>query len=318
MYRIILDTDLAMGAPGSDIDDGFALALAAADPQITLEAVTTVTGNTDVESATLLSLELLDRLGLQGVPVYRGAAAPLTHPDRAGVASDTLRAAYGHRVPDEGYAAVQIAQRITAEPGQITLVAIGPLTNVAAAIALDSRVAHDVAEIVIMGGVFAGQTGRADMPGEFNIWMDPEAAQAVLASGAPLRFVGLDVTERVRLTRAQGAALSEGPAGSFSRFAGAATHAWIDHRFSLYPKEPLANESCAMHDPLAVAAVSHPELLTWRSAHVSVVTGDGIARGVLITDLLEGVTPPTANCRVALDVAVDEFAHYFVSSLARL
>jgi purine nucleosidase len=318
MFRIILDTDLAMGAPGSDIDDGFALGLAHADPQIRIEAVTTVNGNTDVESATLLSLELLDRLGVQSVPVYRGAAAPLARPDRAGVTSDTVRAAYGHRAPDEGYAAVQIAQRITAEPGQITLVAIGPLTNVAAAIALDPRVARDVAEIVIMGGVFAGQTGRADMPGEFNIWMDPEAAQAVLASGAQLRFVGLDVTERVRLTRAQGAALSAGPAGSFSRFAGAATHAWIDHRFSLYPNEPLADESCAMHDPLAVAAVSHPELLTWRSAHVAVVTGDGIARGVLITDLLEGVTPPTANCRVALDVAVDAFADYFVSSLARL
>ena len=81
MPRIILDTDLAMGAPGSDIDDGFALALAHADPEIELELITTVNGNTDVESATILSGELARRLGLKNVPIVRGAAAPFTHPE---------------------------------------------------------------------------------------------------------------------------------------------------------------------------------------------------------------------------------------------
>ena len=81
MLRIILDTDLAMGAPGSDIDDGFALALAHADPDIQLELITTVNGNTDVESATISSAELARRLGLGDVPVVKGAAASFTHPE---------------------------------------------------------------------------------------------------------------------------------------------------------------------------------------------------------------------------------------------
>ena len=81
MQRIILDTDLAMGAPGSDVDDGFALALAHADPDISLEMITTVNGNTDVESATILSAELVRRLGITGVPIIKGAAASFTHPD---------------------------------------------------------------------------------------------------------------------------------------------------------------------------------------------------------------------------------------------
>jgi purine nucleosidase len=80
--RIIFDTDLAMGAPGSDIDDGFALALAHADPELQIDMITTVNGNTDVESATVLTLELLDRLGRSDIPVYKGAAASFTHPER--------------------------------------------------------------------------------------------------------------------------------------------------------------------------------------------------------------------------------------------
>ena len=81
MVRIILDTDLAMGAPGSDVDDGFALALAHADPDISIELITTVNGNTDVESATILTAELARRLGIEEIPIVKGAAAAFTHPE---------------------------------------------------------------------------------------------------------------------------------------------------------------------------------------------------------------------------------------------
>ncbi len=317
MNRIILDTDLAMGAPGSDIDDGFALALAHADPALALELVTTVNGNTDVESATMLSLELAERLGCPEVPIYQGAAAPLTRPDRYRAAPDETRAQYGHRTAQPGYAAVRIAEHILGNPGEITLVPVGPLTNVAAALSLDRRVATSVRQIVIMGGIFLGQTHATGMPGEFNIWKDPEAAEAVLHSGAPLRFVGLDVTLQVRVTREHARQLAQS-GGSFGSFASEFTTAWIDHQASRHPGDPLQADSCAMHDPLAVAVVAHPELVTWRDAHVQVITGEGAARGVMVTDLLDSVDAPGPNCQVATAVDADAFLSYFLSTIGQL
>jgi purine nucleosidase len=317
MTHIILDTDLAMGALGSEIDDGFALALAHAEAGIELDLITTVNGNTDVESATLLSVELAARLGCSEVPIYQGAAAPLTRPNRYRGAPAETRAEFGHHAPRPGYAAVEIVDHVLAHPGEITLVAVGPLTNVAAALSLSPRLASSVREIVIMGGVFLGQTHSTGMPGEFNIWTDPEAAEAVLHSGAPLRFVGLDVTLQVRLTREHARQLTEG-GGRFGEFAGQFTTAWIDHMASRMPDDPVHADSCAMHDPLAVAVVARPELVTWADAHVQVVTGEGLARGVMVTDLLGSVDAPEPNCQVATAVDVEAFLSYFLSTIGRL
>ncbi|WP_210480834.1 nucleoside hydrolase [Naasia sp. SYSU D00948] len=317
MRRIILDTDLSMGEPGSEIDDGFALALAAADPELRLELITSVNGNTDVETATLLSLELAERLGLSDVPVVRGAAAPLTRPDRARGAPEEIRERYGRHVPTPGYAAAAIADLVMRSPGEITIVAIGPLTNVAAAIVLEPALAENVQEIVVMGGIFLGQTLQASMPGEFNVWVDPEAADTVLHSGAPLRWVGLDVTNRVRLTREHADRLAQGT-GGFGPFAAEATVRWIERMRKEHPGDPSLSDSCAMHDPLAVAVVAHPELVTWRDAHVSVVTGEGKARGVMVTDLLTSAEPPAPNCRIATDVDVDAFMASFLGALQAL
>ena len=316
MRRIVLDTDLSMGEPGSEIDDGFALALAAADPELRVELVTTVNGNTDVETATLLSLHLVERLGMTGTRVVRGAAAPLTRPDRARSASPETVRSYGRRVA-RGYAAAEIARLVMDNPGEITIVAIGPLTNVAAALSLEPELARSVQEIVVMGGVFLGQTLQSGMPGEFNVWTDPEAADAVLHSGAPLRFVGLDVTTRVRLTRAHAERMGA-VRDRFGAFASAATFAWMDRMHEEHPGDPELAESSAMHDPLAIAVVTRPDLVTWRDAHVSVVTGDGVARGVMVTDLLTSADPPAANCRIATDVDVDAFMALFVDRISAL
>lgn len=318
MRRIILDTDLAMGAPGSDIDDGFALALAHADPDLRLELITTVNGNTDVESATILTAELVRRLGIDGVPVVKGAAASFTHPEVTRVPADEVLAlAPDLPAPAEGYAAVEIVRHVMANPGEITIVAIGPLTNVAAALLLEPRLSANVAEIVIMGGIFFGTMGNRGMPGEFNVWVDPEAAAAVLRSGAPLRWVGLDVTLQVRLTRDDARRLMSSST-SFAPFAGEATLAWIDHIHARHPGNPEDADSCAMHDPLAVAVVTHPELVTFVDAHVSAVTGDGLARGVMVTDLLQSADPPAANCRVARSVDAAGFTRHFLDLISSL
>jgi purine nucleosidase len=308
LTRIILDTDLAMGAPGSDVDDGFALAMAVADPELRLELVTAVGGNTDVNTVTRLSTELLGLLGRSDVPVVAGVAGPI---------DPALR--WPGRDPSESpgpYAAAEIVARVMAEPGELTIVAIGPLTNVALALLLEPRVASAVREIVVMGGVFLEQTNVAGMPGEYNFWCDPDAAQAVLASGAPLRLVGLDVTRRVRLTRADAAGLAAG--GAFGRLAAEAAEHWIDFQRRVKPGEELEHDSCALHDPLAVAVVTRPELVTWHDAYVAVETAGRVTRGVAVADLLRWENPPEPNCRIATSVDADAFRTLFFELLATL
>ncbi len=319
MVRVLLDTDLAMGEPGSDIDDGFALALAVADPQISLELVTTVNGNTHVDNATRLTLDLLERLGAGGVPVVRGASAPLVR--RQPRSPDDTETVWPPGADPSGrqvsHAAVAIVDRVMAEPGELTVVGIGPLTNLALALALEPRVARAVREVVVMGGVYRGTTGVAAMPGEWNFWVDPDAAAVVLASGAPVRLVGLDVTRRVRFSRADAAALSAS-GGDFAGFAAACATGWIDHLERTTPGDDYDRDSCALHDPLAMAVVARPDLVSWRPAHVTVETGSDRTRGVAVADLLGEADPPAANCLVGLEVDAEAFRHHFLDRISTL
>ncbi len=276
LTRIILDTDLAMGAPGSPVDDGFALALAVADPGIRLELVTTVGGNGNVQMVTELTTNLLGVLRQTEVPVVQGAAEPVNP------------------------AAAEIVARVMSEPGELTIMAIGPLTNIASALQLEPSVATAVREIVVMGGVFLDQTRSA----EYNFKRDPDAAQIVLDSGASLRLVGLDVTEQVHLTRADADRLAEH--GRFGRFAADHTLGWIAER-----------DRCALHDPLAVAVVIRPDLVTWQDAYVTVEMGP-VTPGSAIVDLLTKENPPGANCRIATEVDVDGFRELFFERMAAL
>jgi len=315
--RIVLDTDLAMGRPGSDIDDGFALALALADPGLRVDLVTTVNGNTDVDSATRLTLDLLGRLGREDVPVLRGSSSPLVRrspSSEPGAERTDPPGAAARAVP---HAAVAMVERVMREPGELTVLAIGPLTNVALALALEPRLAGAVREIVAMGGVYLGHTGVGAMPGEFNFWADPDAASVVLDCGAPVRLVGLDVTRRVRLSREDAERLRRA-GGRFGPFAAECADGWIDHLERTRPGDDREKGSCALHDPLAVAAVAHPEMLTWRPARVSVERASDRTRGVAVTDLLVSADAPEPNCAIAVDVDADGFRRYFLDRISRL
>ncbi|NAZ84659.1 nucleoside hydrolase [Kineococcus indalonis] len=319
MQRVVLDTDLAMGAVGSDIDDGFALALALADPGIALDLVTTVNGNTDVETATSLTLELLHRLDRAQVPVHRGATRPLLRPQaRSGHLPDGVPV----RQPRPGHAALAMVEHVREHPGEVTVVAIGPLTNIALAVRLDPDFAPSLKRLVVMGGVFLGHTHDATMPGEFNLWSDPEAAAIVLDSGVVADFVGLDVTTQVRLDRRQARQMADS-GGSFASFAGRCTTAWIEH---LASTSTGSVHSCALHDPLAVAAVTQ-DLLTWREAHVQVELGDRL-RGAVLADFQDresstedagrGGCGSRANARVAVAVDAQAFTTFFTDKVQQL
>ena len=242
--RVILDTDLGMGLPGSEIDDGFALALMVADPTFDIEFVTTVNGNIDVDSATHLSMELLDRLGRPEVPVIRGAARPLTEPDRAH--SEPVRELYGHHVPAPGFAAAEIAKAVLAAPWR----------NLGCGYRAPSRTSPPQLRSIRPSPPRRGRSSswvecswatRIDSTcraSSTSGWI-PTRRTRSCTDGANLKLVGLDVTLQVRLTRDHAAAMAAS-GRSFGRYAGECTLAWIDRLSSELPGDVTLRDSCAI------------------------------------------------------------------------
>jgi purine nucleosidase len=166
-----------------------------------------------------------------------------------------------------------------------------------------------------MGGAFMRTTTVLAMPGEFNVWVDPEAAAIVLNSGAPLRFTGLDVTLQVHIDRGDADRLIA-TGRPFATYAGECAHAWIDYLAEAYPGQDV--HSAPMHDPLAVAVVSRPHLVTWRPARVEVEVASPITRGVTVADLLGSRNPPNANCLVGTEVDAAGFLEFFLDHVRSL
>ena len=207
--RLIIDCDPGNGVPGANVDDGPALAPAlAAKPQLQLELISIVAGNTPREVGFAVATELLAQSGYQ-VPVALGAARALSEPPEPWRAhldrpiADPKLAALWRDLPAPSLAnapapdaAIAIGELICRHPGEITLVAIGPLTNVAHAMQLYPQMAQAVKEIVIMGGVFNVNGYIKDT----NFGLDPEAARLVLNSGATITLAPLDVTTQTMLT----------------------------------------------------------------------------------------------------------------------
>lgn len=193
--RVIFDTD-----PG--VDDTMALLFMLRSPELEVEALTTVFGNVDVEQTTRNALVVLDVAGRPEIPVAKGAGRPLMRQRRTGGARvhgsnglGGIEIPVTSAVPSGQRAAQLIVDKIMASPGQISLIAVGPLTNVALAVSLEPLIAQNVLELVIMGGA-ATVPGNASPLAEANIHNDPEAASIVLHAGFPLTMVGLDVTHK--------------------------------------------------------------------------------------------------------------------------
>jgi purine nucleosidase len=321
--RIIIDTDPGLGAPGADIDDGLAIAMALRSPEVVVEALTIVVGNVDVTVGTANAHALLERLDRTDIPAAVGAGHPLVQdlaPLRAlfdAHLPDAERRGPGARDPDgSGDAARLLVERVMAAPGEITVVAIGPMTNLATAIALEPRFAGAVAELVLMAGAATTFAQNITPVSDFNAYADPEALQVVLSCGAPIRMVGLDQTARVMLTREDAAALrADGDA--FGAWAGECTEAWIDFLGAAFPNRPEHRDACFLHDPLTIAAVTHPELLTWAPAHVAVELEGRLGRGMVVADRGLALLAPAAapNAQVAVDTDVAGFRALFLDRM---
>lgn len=290
--RIILDCD-------TGIDDAMAIALAVGDPRCELHAVTTVAGNVGVELTTANSLDVLDVLGATVIPVHRGASRPLTGLHNAavlvhgtnGVGNAVLPRSSRSIGADRGPAA--IIRMALAQPGELTIVAVGPLTNLAIALNVEPRLVEWVKRLVIMGGAF-WRPGNETPFAEYNIVTDPEAAAQVFAAGFPdVTVVGLDVTHETVISREEWDGLE------CASTAGLVLIREIGRRTFLERMRP----KLFLHDPLAVGVALDPSIVGCETGTVTVML-EGEERG-------RTVLQPGGNTSVARIVDADRFSSVF-------
>ena len=322
---VIIDTDPGMGEPGSDIDDGLAIALALRSPELTVLGLTIVNGNVDAVTGTDVARRLVDRLGRPELPVLMGATEPLSR-DMQSVRDmfEAVSLGIGHgrsktsapRGPTEQtHAARWLVEQVAARPGEISVLAIGPLTNLALASQLDPGFASNVRELVLMAGSATTLAQNITVVSDFNAYVDPEALDTVMRSGASVRMVGLDQTSQVMLTREDAAWLRACGSG-FGRWVADCADAWIDYLGRAFPQRPEHRDACFLHDPLVVAAFIRPELCRWEDADVRVETSSELARGLVVANRGLALEPMGApNARVAVETDVESFRHFFLKRL---
>ncbi len=282
-FRVIIDTD-----PG--VDDALALLLAMRSAELKIEAITAVAGNVPLELTLPNALRMAELAGRTDIPVAAGAKGPLLR--------RLVTAAYAHGENGLGGAVFPepttkpvaepapelIRQVVRKYPGEVTLLPIGPLTNIATALNLDSELAGMVRGIVMMGGSLSG--GNITPAAEFNVYVDPEAARVVFQSGIPITMVGLDVTRKTSLTEEHVRVL-EAAQNPISQAAAKIGRNSINHNreqgFLVGPN---------MHDSLAVAGFLDPSLLTFREYYIDVETAGELTAGETL-----GYSPVTGDLK---------------------
>jgi inosine-uridine nucleoside N-ribohydrolase len=271
---IVIDTD-----PG--IDDAIAILLALASPDLSIAGLTTVAGNIGIETTTRNAGRLLAFAGREDIPVFKGAAAPLSRQGPEPLNLHGKDGIGGVDLPDparppEAQSAVEwLAELLLDEPaGTVEIHALGPLTNVARLILDRPDAARRIGRIVAMGGV-VNEAGNVGPRSEFNLWADPEAAAVVVSSGLPLVLVPLDVTRRVRATRDFIETLSAG---------GKPLAAMVASLIESYFESTTTRESRPLHDPCVTLFALAPDLFRLEDLHLRVSTDAVELAGALITD----------------------------------
>lgn len=270
------------------LDDALAILTAARYAEIV--ALSSVSGNVDCDKTTHNAL-VLAQIAEIDAPVYRGAGAPLVVPPAFADHVHGESGLEGPVLPEvtRSVAGTDAAQAIIDHTGDgdVTLVPIGPLTNVAHAIQRDPGWAVRVKEIVLMGGSTTG--GNVTAAAEFNFWADPHAANIVFASGAKIRMLGLNLTQQVRMGGVHRDRLRA------ETTATAVFAADLLQYYSGFALEHYGVELGAMHDPCAVLAVTHPELFTFEELRIDIETTGELTRGMSVVDTRPNGEPPNVN-----------------------
>ncbi len=293
---IVFDTDLSFGTPGAEIDDGAALIFLHQIAKEEVAAVTTVHGNTDLPNVLHNTRRMLAYLDWT-VPLGRGAEQGLIE-QKEWFAE--WQAGYGPTEPwpDEGAegalpsAVNLIVDLIRANPHEVTIIAVGPLTNLALAARLAPDVVPLTRQIIAMGSSF----GEGEADAEFNTKCDPEATQIVLSAGWPIKLIGLNITTQVQFSRADFAALLD--QNRAIALLKKQAQGWIDRVES----KGWGDGGCALHDVLAAAAYFRPDLFTWHQTGVAVDLWPQNRRGVSRFVSVSEKHPPI-EIATAVDVA---------------
>jgi len=302
---VILDCD-----PGHD--DAIALLLVLASPELDLLGVTTTFGNQTLAKTTRNALRVLELAGRADIPVASGAERPLVRElvvaahvhGESGLDGPTLPPASGEPVSDDAIAF--LAETIGGAPGPVTLLPVGPLTNIARY--LEAHGTGNLGRVVLMGGAIA--EGNMTPAAEFNIWADPEAAQQVFHAGLDVTMVGLDVTH-MAVTRPehQTRLRAAGAIGSFV--------AELVDFFSVYHRETYGWDGAPIHDAVAVAEAIRPGIVETRVRNVEIELESDLCRGRTVVDLWERTDRP-ANVRVGVRLETSAFFDLLVERIASL
>jgi len=293
LIPVILDCD-----PGHD--DALALALALASERLEVLAVTTVAGNAPLAKTTRNALRVLTLLGRTGVPVAAGAERPLVREPwvpvdfhgESGLDGADLPQPAADAIPER---AVELTARLVRRADvPVTIVATGPLTNVALFLRAFPDLLPRIHEVSLMGGSLGA--GNTTASAEFNIWQDPEAAAVVFDSGIPILMSGLDVTHQALVLPEDVARLERLGTRTGRVFAD------LMRFFAIHHRERYGWDGPPVHDAVAVARLLAPELFETQLVRVDVETADGITRGRTVFDPegLRGL-PPNADVATALD-----------------
>ena len=307
--KIIIDTD-----PG--VDDALTFLLALASPEIQLEALTSVHGNIGIENTTRNALSVLELAKASHIPVARGCEVPLVSPlyksdknvhGKKGVGNAELPEPKSKVINQ--HAIDFLIEKVNAEPNQISIFPIGPLTNIALAIRKEPEFVKNVKELVIMGGSIK-QGGNATPLAEFNIFADAHAAHVVFHAGIPIKLIPLDVTHQCLLTSDDIEKINQ-INSPIARFIKDATDVYLD----FYRKHGI--DGCALHDPLTLATIIAPKLLTFENYYVGVDFSGGVSNGNTFADLMN-VSKKPANMQVAMGVRGRDFIELFVERMKDL